>query len=72
MAIAPFVSALFALLIGWFCVRRTGLYFAILTLAFAQLVYIMVFNTREITGGDDGLHGLDFPEIISSSGKKCA
>lgn len=68
MMIAPFVSALFALVIGWFCVRRRGLYFAILTLAFAQLVYIMVFHTRDITGGDDGLHGLEFPEIITSSG----
>ena len=66
--IAPFISALFALVIGWFCVRRRGLYFAILTLAFAQLVYIMVFHTRDITGGDDGLHGLAFPEMISSSG----
>jgi len=68
LAIAPFISALFALVIGWFCVRRRGLYFAILTLAFAQLVYIMAFNARAITGGDDGLHGLDFPEIISSPG----
>lgn len=68
MMSAPFISALFALVIGWFCVRRRGLYFAILTLAFAQLVYLMIFHTREITGGDDGLHGLDFPEIIRSSG----
>lgn len=68
MAIAPFVSAFFALVIGWFCVRRRGLYFAILTLAFAQLVYTLVFNSRDITGGDDGLHGLDFPQIIDSPG----
>lgn len=68
MLLAPFVAALFALVIGWFCVRRVGLYFSILTLAFGQLVYTLVFNAREITGGDDGLHGLDFPEIISTPG----
>lgn len=66
LAIAPFVAALLALVIGWFSVRRVGLYFSILTLAFAQLVYILVFNAREITGGDDGLHGLRFPELINT------
>ncbi len=65
MAVAPFVSGLAALVIGWFVVRRVGLYFSILTLAFGQLVYTLLFNAREITGGDDGLHGLIFPEIIS-------
>jgi len=68
MLLAPFVSALFALVIGWFSVRRVGLYFSILTLAFGQLIYTLVFNARQITGGDDGLHGLEFPEIISTPG----
>ncbi len=68
MLAAPFVSALLALVLGWFCVRRRGLYFSILTLAFGQLVYTMIFNARELTGGDDGLHGLEFPEIISTPG----
>lgn len=66
MLAAPFVSALAALVIGWFSVRRVGLYFAILTLAFGQLVYTIFFQAREITGGDDGLHGLEFPEFFSS------
>ncbi len=68
MLAAPFVSALLALIIGWFCVRRRGLYFSILTLAFGQLIYTLVFNARDLTGGDDGLHGLVFPEIINSPG----
>lgn len=68
MLIAPFASAALAFVIGWFSVRRVGLYFAILTLAFGQLVYILVFNAREITNGDDGLHGLEFPDILSSPG----
>lgn len=66
MLIAPFASAALALVIGWFSVRRVGLYFAILTLAFGQLVYIVVSNARQITNGEDGLHGLEFPELLSS------
>jgi branched-chain amino acid transport system permease protein len=68
MMAAPLVSAVFALVIGWFSVRRVGLYLSILTLAFGQLVYTLIFNAREITGGDDGLHGLEFPEIINTPG----
>jgi branched-chain amino acid transport system permease protein len=62
---APFVSALAGLVIGWFCVRRTQLYFSILTLAFAQLVYLLVFQAREVTNGDDGIQGLPLPEAIT-------
>ncbi|MDQ7026687.1 MAG: branched-chain amino acid ABC transporter permease [Anaerolineae bacterium] len=69
MLIAPFVSAFAAFIIGWFCVRRVGLYFSILTLAFAQLVYIFAFNSRELTGGDDGLQGLKFPTLIDDTGE---
>lgn len=65
---SPFVAAFFAFIIGWFCVRRVGLYFAILTLAFGQLVYTVVFDASELTGGDEGLHGLEFPDIISTPG----
>jgi branched-chain amino acid transport system permease protein len=67
MATAPFVSALLALLIGAFAVRRVGLYFSILTLAFGQLVYTLILNARDYSGGSDGLHGLVFPEIITNS-----
>ena len=69
MLLAPFVSALAALVIGWFCVRRVGLYFSILTLAFAQLVYTFAFSARDLTGGDDGLQGLRFPALIDSTGE---
>lgn len=64
MAIAPFASALLAFAIGAFAVRRTGLYFSILTLAFGQLVYLIMQNASGLTGGSDGLHGIEFPEII--------
>jgi branched-chain amino acid transport system permease protein len=64
MLAAPFMSALFGVVIGWFCVRRVRLYFAILTLAFGQLLYIIVFRWYEFTNGDNGIHGLQRPEFL--------
>jgi branched-chain amino acid transport system permease protein len=66
--LAPFVAALGALIIGWFCVRRVRLYFAILTLAFGQLVYTIAFNARGLTGGDDGITGLEMPALLDTPG----
>ncbi len=53
--LAPFGAGLTALAIGWVCLRLTGVYFAMLTLAFAQLVWSLVFQWGSVTGGDDGL-----------------
>jgi branched-chain amino acid transport system permease protein len=53
--LAPVFVGLLALIIGWFCVRLSGVYFAILTLAFAQICWSVVFQWGEFTGGDDGL-----------------
>jgi branched-chain amino acid transport system permease protein len=47
-----------ALLFGWFCVRLSGVYFAMLTLAFAQIVWSIAFQWTEVTGGDNGLIGI--------------
>ena len=44
--------------IGFFCLRRRGIYFAMLTLAFAQLLYFIGFHLADVTGGDDGLRGI--------------
>jgi branched-chain amino acid transport system permease protein len=46
------------LIIGFFCLRRRGIYFAMLTLAFAQLLYFIGFHLADLTGGDDGLRGI--------------
>jgi len=51
-------AALLALIIGFFCVRHTEIYFAMLTLAFGMMVFSLIWNAREITGGDDGLVGV--------------
>jgi len=52
---APLVAALAAALFGYFCVRLSSIYFAMLTLAFAQIVYAVAHQWDEVTGGDNGI-----------------
>jgi len=52
---APLVAGFLAFIIGWFCIRLTGVYFAMLTLAFSQLLWSVVYQWGEVTGGDDGM-----------------
>jgi branched-chain amino acid transport system permease protein len=52
------VSALLALPIGYLSVKRSGIYFAMVTLAFAQLVYFVANQWRDLTGGENGLQGI--------------
>ena len=51
-------------IIGFFCLRRRGIYFAMLTLAFAQLLYFVGFHMADVTGGDDGLRGITVPPLV--------
>src|SRR6266853_2215900 len=48
---APAVAGLGAMLFGWFAVRLSGIYLAMLTLAFAQIVWSIVFQWQDFTGG---------------------
>jgi branched-chain amino acid transport system permease protein len=54
-------TILTAIPIAWICTRSTGVSFAMLTLAFAQLGYAMLFRFRDITGGSDGIVGIPRP-----------
>jgi branched-chain amino acid transport system permease protein len=58
MALARVVAGLAALLFGWFCVRLSGVYLAMLTLAFSQLVWSVVFQWDDFTGGSNGMIGI--------------
>jgi len=58
LAAAPLTAAIGALLFGWFSVRLSGVYLAMLTLAFAQIVWSIVFQWQEITGGSKGVLGV--------------
>ena len=51
-------TAVVALPIAWFCTRTTGVSFAMLTLAFAQLLYAIAYKWQSGTGGSDGLAGV--------------
>jgi branched-chain amino acid transport system permease protein len=55
---APLAAAAGAVLFGWFCVRLSGVYLAMLTLAFAQIVWSIVFQWDNFTGGSNGLTGV--------------
>ena len=55
---APIVAAIGAFLYGWFCVRLSGVYLAMLTLAFAQITWAIAFQWDAVTGGSNGLTGV--------------
>jgi branched-chain amino acid transport system permease protein len=57
------IATLAALGIGSLVVRLYGIYFALLTVAFAQMVYFIVFQWRNLTNGDDGLQGITTPPL---------
>ncbi len=58
LAAAPLIAAAAALLFGWFCVRLSGVYLAMLTLAFAQIAWSVTFQWDRLTGGSNGLIGV--------------
>jgi branched-chain amino acid transport system permease protein len=57
------IAAGFAAFFGFFCVRLTKIYFAMLTLAFAQIVWAVCFKWNEVTGGEQGLPSVPYPEL---------
>jgi len=58
LAGGPLVAALGAAVFGWFCVRLSGVYLAMLSLAFAQIAWSVVHQWDEVTGGSNGLTGV--------------
>jgi branched-chain amino acid transport system permease protein len=62
----PIVAALVGLIIGWFCVRLTRLYFGMLQISLGSLIWAIVFRWYSLTGGDDGIHGIPMPPFLDS------
>ncbi|HEY1934025.1 MAG TPA: branched-chain amino acid ABC transporter permease [Acetobacteraceae bacterium] len=56
-------AAFFSLIFGFFCVRLTKIYFAMLTLAFSQIVWAIAFKWDAVTGGDQGIADVPFPDM---------
>ncbi|MGP6089621.1 branched-chain amino acid ABC transporter permease [Antarctobacter jejuensis] len=67
--VSTLVAGLFAVLIGYISLRRSGIYFSILTLAFAQMAFALAASVlTPITGGETGLTmALDDPRILGAS-----
>ena len=63
---SPVGGMLGALVFGWFCVRLSGVYLAMLTLAFSQIVWSVVYQWDTLTGGSNGIVGV-WPSIWFAS-----
>ncbi len=57
MGLGVVVATIAAMVIGALIVRRRGVYFAMVTIAFGQVFYFLAFRWNTVTGGDDGLTG---------------
>jgi branched-chain amino acid transport system permease protein len=60
---APIAAAAVAAFFGFFCVRLTRIYFAMLTLAFAQIVWAICIRWNSVTGGEQGLPSVPYPDM---------
>ncbi|HYL89063.1 MAG TPA: ABC transporter permease [Burkholderiales bacterium] len=58
LVLGPFLALLGALVFGWFCVRLSGVYLAMLTLAVAQIVWSIALQWDTLTGGSNGVIGV--------------
>jgi branched-chain amino acid transport system permease protein len=58
LAVSTVGMAVLSVLVGAVCLRRTEIYFSMLTLAFAQLGFFIALQWVSVTGGDDGLSGI--------------
>ncbi len=63
----PLVAAAAGLLIGLFCVRLNKLYFGMLQISLGSLIWIIVLRWYDLTAGDDGIHGIPVPDLISGT-----
>ena len=61
IVLAVLLTLVAAIPVAWICTRSTGVSFAMLTLAFAQLGYAMLFRFRDLLGGSDGITGIPRP-----------
>jgi branched-chain amino acid transport system permease protein len=64
LGIGVAVGALSALLVGYLCVQRSGLYFIMLTFALNQLFFFIAYQWTSVTGGEDGMPGVPRPAFL--------
>jgi len=63
LIMATLLGAAVATLVGWLSIRRQGVYFVMLTLAFSQLFYFLAYTFSDLTGGDNGLMDVPRPDL---------
>ena len=68
LVLGPLAGTAGALLFGWFCVRLSGVYLAMLTLAFAQIAWAIGFQWDALTGGSNGINGVWPSDWITANG----
>jgi branched-chain amino acid transport system permease protein len=66
LVMGPLVAALAALAFAALCVRMSGIYFAMLTLAFAQILWSIAVQWDSVTGGSNGIIGVWPPEWLGA------
>lgn len=64
--VGPVFAGITGLLIGLFCVRLTKLYFGMLQISLGSLIWAVAFRWYDLTGGDDGIHGIPIPDSLST------
>jgi branched-chain amino acid transport system ATP-binding protein len=64
VAVAVALAALAGLVIGFLVLRRRGVYFSLLTLAFTAMVFYIVYRWTTFTGGENGLRGIRRPDVL--------
>ncbi|MCB2025748.1 MAG: ABC transporter permease [Ottowia sp.] len=67
LVVGPMVAAVGAAVFGWFAVRLSGVYLAMLTLAFAQIAWAVTYQWDDLTGGSNGLTGVWPAEWLSDN-----
>jgi branched-chain amino acid transport system permease protein len=64
LLVGAVLAGVVAVPVGWFSTRATGIYFAMLTLAFAQFLYTVAYKWRDLTGGSDGIAGVPKTDLF--------
>lgn len=64
LILAVLLCGVVGAIVGMLILRRTGVYFSLLSLAFASMIYYAIYRSTEFTGGEDGLRGLVRPDLL--------
>jgi branched-chain amino acid transport system permease protein len=67
IATGLFLSGVISAIVGFFCIRQGGLIFALLTLAFNQIIWFIILQWRNLTGGPDGIWGIERKNIAMAN-----